>query len=626
MTESQGYIVLADGDTAVRQALAAMLRHQGFEVAEAATGDEALALARDRAPDAVLADAHLPGASGFEVCVKLKSQPPTATTPVLIASSAADREDRQRGEDAGAADYVVKPIDMQDVAGRLRSAIRLRALNRQVEESAARIKDLESSRDELTQMIVRDMKSPLAGLAGLLELADRAAVKHLSKEASFYLNEALGATETLEEMVDSLMDVRRIAAGERTLALRPCDLRAVAGGCADLLGDAAKAAGVAIVIGGTSTPVSCDENLIRRVLLHLLRQALRRSARGQTVDLGLTVADDRAVITVTDHGRDLGENETALVRQWLRGERGGGEEGGPGRLGYTFCRLVVQAHGGAIELESGAGATTVKVRLPVGSLAPGDAPASAPEAPEVAEGERRSRRYIAGRQGEPQGERTAVLSLSTLGTRARFAVAVSLMSVLPLLSFMYLVIAGLRHDSVHDVAFYTVTPVVVALVILGIVLLRRHSRQVERLRLYLEVMARGGAPQLAFSDGGEDFEAIEKSLGAVIRQTDDRIRTIEEQSRALVQAEQQRVMVETLGAACHHLGQPATVIRVYLEMMQKKEPSPEMQRMIAECRDAAESVTDILQRLQGVAKYQTEPYLSSQDSEGPGREGRILKI
>jgi signal transduction histidine kinase len=218
------------------------------------------------------------------------------------------------------------------------------------------------------------------------------------------------------------------------------------------------------------------------------------------------------------------------------------------------------------------------------------------------------------------------LSLSALGTRARFGVAVSLMSVLPLLAFMYLLINGLRHESVTQEAFYFVTPVIVLLVVLGIVLLVRHSRQVEQLRRYLEVMARGGAPSLMFGDGGEDFAAIEKCLGAVIRQTDDRVRVIESQSRALVQAEQQRVMVETLGAACHHLGQPATVIRVYLEMMQKKESSAEMQRMIGECQEAAESVAGILHRLQGVGKYQTEPYLPSRPVDESGHEDRILKI
>lgn len=620
MAVKPGHVMIVDDEPSFRLALAAILRDQGYTISEVSNGLEALALAKRVPPDAIVLDVVMPGMNGFEACAALKAQPETAAIPVLILSSLCERDDRIRGISAGADDYLVKPFDREEVILRVRNAVRMRTLSQQGEADARQIKELESVRDELTQLIVRDMKTPLAGLAGLLELADRAAVKHLDNETSFYLNEALGATETLEELVDSLIDVRRIMAGELTLALHPCDVYQLAGICVELLRDASVAAGVTLAVSGEPLRAACDEGLVRRVLLHLLRHGIKRSARGQTIEVAVTQADDRISFAVTDHGRVLTDEELDLLRQGFRGQLPPAEEPTSGRLGFTFCRLVVQAHGGDIDLASNVQATTVCFRIPVGSVtAAVPRPAVFP-----AEDERRSRRYIAGRGAAATG--TTALSLSALGTRARFAVAIALMSVLPLLAFMFLLISNLRHDSLSLQTFYLVTPATLVLVILGIVLLTRHSRQVERLRRYLEVMARGGAPSLAFGDGGEDFLAIEKSLGAVIRQTDDRVRMIEAQSRALVQAEQQRVMIETLGAACHHLGQPATVIRVYLEMMQKKEASPEMQQMIQECQQAAESVAGILQRLQGVAKYQTEPYLPSRGEPQVPDETRILKI
>ncbi len=619
MTTVAGRILVVEDDGPLRKSLAAMLGRRGFEVGEAASGEEALGCIRERAPDAVLLDLVMPGMSGYEVCVKLKTQPATATIPVLILSSLSEREDRLRGMDAGADDYLVKPVDAEEVVLRVRNAIRMRVLLRQSQDNAKVIKELESVRDELTQLIVRDMKTPLAGLAGLLELADRAAVKHLDGEASYYLNEALGATETLEELVDSLLDVRRMMAGELTVALHPCDVHQLAGVCAELLKDAVSAAGLTVAVTGQPTRAVCDEGLLRRVIQHLVRYAVRRSARGQAVAVDVQSVDGCVVVTVTDHGRVLSGAELDLVRQWYRGEQPGSDEPASGRLGFTFCRLVVQAHGGEIDLTSDVQGTTSTVRFPQGDA--GVAVIAAAPAPTKAD--LRTRRYIAGRRTGVAHPVLASASLSSLGTRARFAVAIALMSVLPLLAFMFLLINGVRRDSVSFETLYLVTPAVVVLVVLGIVLLVRHSLQVERLRRYLEVMAHGGVPRLTFGDGGEDFAAIERCLGAVIRQTDDRIRVIEAQSQALLAAEQQRVMIETLGAACHHLGQPATVIRVYLEMMQKKEPAPEMQRMIAECRDAAESVSDILHRLQGVATYQTEPYLASRPADAGGQ---ILKI
>lgn len=599
--------------------MVATLANRGFEAVEAASGEEALERIRERMPDAVLLDLVMSGMSGYEVCVKLKTHPATATIPVLIISSLSEREDRLRGMEAGADDYLVKPVDAAEVVLRVRNAIRMRTLLHQTQDNARVIKELESVRDELTQLIVRDMKTPLAGLAGLLELADQAAVKHLDGEASYYLNEALGATETLGELVDSLLDVRRMMAGELTVTLHACDVHQLAGVCAELLKDAVSAAGLTVAVSGEPTRATCDEGLIRRVIQHLVRYAVRRSARGQTIEVAVRSVAGRVAITVTDHGRILTEAEVSQVRQWYRGELPGSDEPATGRLGFTFCRLVVQAHGGDINLTSDERGTTSTVRIPAGDAGV----ATAVPAPEPPKAELRTRRYLADRRTGASHPVLASASLSSLGTRARFAVAIALMSVLPLLAFMALLIDGVRRDSVSFETLYRVTPVVVVLVVLGIVLLVRHSLQVERLRRYLEVMARGGVPRLTFGDGGEDFAAIERCLGAVIRQTDDRIRVIEAQSQALLAAEQQRVMIETLGAACHHLGQPATVIRVYLEMMQKKEQAPEMQRMIAECRDAAESVSDILHRLQGVAKYQTEPYLQSRSA---GTDDHILKI
>ncbi|MBT3375370.1 MAG: response regulator [Lentisphaerae bacterium] len=87
--------------------------------------------------------------------------------------------------------------------------------------------------------------------------------------------------------------------------------------------------------------------------------------------------------------------------------------------------------------------------------------------------------------------------------------------------------------------------------------------------------------------------------------------------RALGEAEKQRVMLESLGAACHHLGQPATVIRTYLELMQGGEQSDEMQQMISRCLESAGAIADILHQLQKVSQYRTVPYLT-----GMGEDSR----
>ncbi|MEI7881294.1 MAG: hypothetical protein WCI95_10505, partial [bacterium] len=173
---------------------------------------------------------------------------------------------------------------------------------------------------------------------------------------------------------------------------------------------------------------------------------------------------------------------------------------------------------------------------------------------------------------------------------------------------------------------FLLLPSIVGMMALGAMLLVRHTLEVNRLRRYLEEMSRGGEPLVAADQSSEDFVAIQRSIGAVIKQGSEQVREIEAHSKALVQAEQQRVMVETVGAACHHLGQPATIIRGYLELMKRSEVSPEMRAMIQECQAATEDVATVLHRLKKVGQYETEPYLTAKEERAGRADERILKI
>lgn len=103
-------------------------------------------------------------------------------------------------------------------------------------------------------------------------------------------------------------------------------------------------------------------------------------------------------------------------------------------------------------------------------------------------------------------------------------------------------------------------------------------------------------------------------------------RLIEEQRRDLLDAERQRVMMESLGAACHRLGQPATVLCTYLELMKKTESAPETAEMIDECLETTAAMRKILRNLQQVNTYRTESYLPLSPGEGPRSDERIIAV
>jgi two-component system phosphate regulon response regulator PhoB len=109
-------------------ALVALLRYNlekdGFQVAEAGDGEEALVKIAERKPDVVLLDWMLPLVSGIEVCRQIRRSPKTRTVPVVMLTARGEEGDRVRGLDAGADDYVTKPFSLRELSARLRSVIR----------------------------------------------------------------------------------------------------------------------------------------------------------------------------------------------------------------------------------------------------------------------------------------------------------------------------------------------------------------------------------------------------------------------------------------------------------------------------------------------------------------------
>jgi DNA-binding NarL/FixJ family response regulator len=118
-----GPILVVEDDDGLREYVCGLLREAGFEILAASSGDEALALAREAAPEAVVLDVCLPGVSGYEVCRGLKEEEPTL--PVLFVSGErVDALDRVAGLLIGADDYLVKPFAPDELLARLRARLR----------------------------------------------------------------------------------------------------------------------------------------------------------------------------------------------------------------------------------------------------------------------------------------------------------------------------------------------------------------------------------------------------------------------------------------------------------------------------------------------------------------------
>ena len=132
---ASGTILIVDDDAAYRKLMVGLLRTQGFEVVTASDGEDALTEFARHEPDLVLLDVDMPRLNGFEVCRKLKQKPESRLTPVVLVTGLAATEDRIRGLEAGADDFLSKPVDRNELLARVRSLLNLKSYTDELERA-----------------------------------------------------------------------------------------------------------------------------------------------------------------------------------------------------------------------------------------------------------------------------------------------------------------------------------------------------------------------------------------------------------------------------------------------------------------------------------------------------------
>jgi adenylate cyclase len=143
-------ILIVDDNETNRDILATRLATQGYELKQAADGEEALIAARAHLPDLILLDVMMPKLDGVEVCRRLKGDPSLPFTPIILVTAKADSKDVVAGLEAGADEYLTKPIDQMALLARVKSVLRIKDLHDQVRAQAA---DLAAWNRELEQRV-----------------------------------------------------------------------------------------------------------------------------------------------------------------------------------------------------------------------------------------------------------------------------------------------------------------------------------------------------------------------------------------------------------------------------------------------------------------------------------------
>jgi signal transduction histidine kinase len=359
-------VLVVDDDAELLRSLAEVLADQGHRVRMAENGREALALAKDEAPDVIVTDVGMPVMDGFALVAALRADPATDAVPVVYLTGKGDRDDVRRGMGLGGDDYLTKPCSAEELV----AAVEVRALRRASMERRAEAQ-LEGLRASMRRSLSHELLTPLnaiIGFASLLEesaetirrdrLAEWGVLIRRSGERQLALVRKVLAHADAE--LCAADPARRAAlAGARTS--RAQRIVEEAAQCAV----AARERGADLRLDVIDATPAIGEEALATVTRELVENAVEYSAPGTIVAVRVAVEERTFLLRIADGGRGMSAEEVAAIAPFVQFRRDRHEQQGLG-VGLSTARRLLLLHGGSLEVESEVGrGTTVIARVPL---------------------------------------------------------------------------------------------------------------------------------------------------------------------------------------------------------------------------------------------------------------------
>jgi signal transduction histidine kinase len=355
-------------------ALEALLQREGLTCLKARTGEEALELLLVHDVALALLDVQMPGMDGFELAEFMRGSERSRHIPIIfVTAGAASSQRRFRGYEAGAVDFIQKPIETHILRSKANVFFDLYKQRQQLEtqrdelEAAAQaLRRADRHKDSFLAVLAHELRNPVAALNGGLHLLKKDITPERASDIRSRMERML---DHLTHLVDDLLDVSRVSQGKVSLKKARVDLR-------DVLQSAIEASQHTIDAGShrfvSQVPTEAiwldgDHTRLAQIVSNLLNNAAKYTPSGGTVTLSAVANGSSVVIAVSDTGVGIPpEMQSKIFEIFAQVEDHLGKSQGGLGIGLALVRQLVALHGGAITVESdGEGhGSTFTVRLP----------------------------------------------------------------------------------------------------------------------------------------------------------------------------------------------------------------------------------------------------------------------
>lgn len=350
-------VLVVDDDPVNFDVIEILLFKEEYELHYKDNGADAIASLAEIKPDIILLDVMMPYMDGIEVCQQIKNAKKWQHIPIIIISALSDKEDLARCLEAGADDFISKPINSLELCARVRSMLRIKSQYDHIQETMV-------LREEMMQTIVHDLRNPLVGI--MLGCESLKAVD-MSDRAKKRIDQIGKTIKQMRLLIDDILTIGRIEAQKLILDLTKIDITEIAKSVINDFEPITLSKKIQLVGRFATEPAytSADMQLIRRVLTNLIDNAIKFSPQQSSIILSVECLpknpdhpdpdhldpdhQDLVKIQVIDCGTGVSAAQKQVIFEKyevgnivLRVSQIG--------LGLSFCKMAIEAHQGAISV------------------------------------------------------------------------------------------------------------------------------------------------------------------------------------------------------------------------------------------------------------------------------------
>ncbi|KAF3891236.1 response regulator [Tolypothrix bouteillei VB521301] len=323
-----------------------LLRREGYHLNYYNSGKEVLNRLETNLPDAILLDVMMPEIDGIETCSRIKANSLWKHIPIIIVTALDSKEDLARALESGADDFLTKPVNGLELRARVRSMLRIK---QQYDALQATI----NLRHDLSKLVVEDLGQPMSTLLLGSHLLLQSNLESKDRERAEMV---YAAGLEIDAIVNGLLRLAKMESNRLLLNRVEVDLNELVEVVIANFQAIANSKQIQLKteLQKQRRWLSIDTNLFQRLLDNLLTNAIESSPSGSTITFRVNYSNTteplkQATITITDEGTSSKHLQQSILEQYELGSlvSGASQIG----LRLTFCKMVAEAHGGAIAIK-----------------------------------------------------------------------------------------------------------------------------------------------------------------------------------------------------------------------------------------------------------------------------------